>query len=108
MDKTIDKIVRHADYSEKAIERYLAARVKELGGLCLKYSNAGMVGFPDRVCLLPGGVTVWVELKSRGEKPKVLQGIRFKQMASIGHPVHVCASKPDIDEVLKPYKSAQL
>lgn len=28
MDKTIDKIVRHADYSEKAIERYLAARVK--------------------------------------------------------------------------------
>lgn len=22
MDKTIDKIVRHADYSEKAIERY--------------------------------------------------------------------------------------
>ena len=47
MDKTIDKIVRHADYSEKAIERYLAARVKELGGLCLKYSNAGMVGFPD-------------------------------------------------------------
>ena len=108
MSKKIDNIVRHAEVSEKAIERYLAASVKELGGICLKYANAGMVGYPDRICLLPGGVTVWVELKSRGEKPKVLQGIRFKQMASIGHPVHVCASKPDIDEVLKPYKSAQL
>lgn len=108
MSKKIDNIVRHAEESEKAIERYLAACVKELGGICLKYANAGMVGYPDRICLLPGGVTVWVELKSKGEKPRVLQGIRFQQMASIGHPVHVCASKPDIDEVLKPYKSAQL
>ena len=108
MSKKIDSIVRHAEVSEKAIERYLAASVKELGGICLKYANAGMVGYPDRICLLPGGVTVWVELKSKGEKPRVLQGIRFQQMASIGHPVHVCASKPDIDEVLKPYKSARL
>lgn len=108
MKKKIENIVRHAELSEKAIERYLAACIKELGGICLKYANAGMVGYPDRICLLPGGVTVWVELKSKGEKPRVLQGIRFQQMASIGHPVHVCASKAEIDEVLEPYKSAQL
>ena len=108
MKKNIKNIVRHAEVSEKAIERYLCDQVKSLGGICLKYANAGMVGFPDRVCLLPGGVTVWVELKSKGEKPKVLQGIRFQQMESIGHPVHVCASKTEIDEVLKPYKSVQL
>ena len=108
MDKKIDNIVSHAEVSEKAIERYLAESVKKMGGICLKYANAGMVGYPDRICLLPGGVTVWVELKSKGEKPKVLQFIRFKQMASIGHPVHVCASKHDIDELLKPYKSTRL
>ena len=44
MSKKIDNIVRHAEVSEKAIERYLAACVKELGGICLKYANAGMVG----------------------------------------------------------------
>ena len=42
MSKKIDNIVRHAEVSEKAIERYLAACVKELGGICLKYANAGM------------------------------------------------------------------
>ena len=40
MSKKIDNIVRHAEVSEKAIERYLAACVKELGGICLKYANA--------------------------------------------------------------------
>lgn len=107
MDKTIDKIVRHADYSEKAIEHYLAARVKELGGLCLKYSNAGMVGFPDRVCLFPGGATEWIELKSKGEKPRPIQLVRFKQMDSIGHPVHVCDSKESIDRVLTKYEGGR-
>ena len=46
MDKTIDKIVRHADYSEKAIERYLAARVKELGGL---RTGHGILGAEPRL-----------------------------------------------------------
>ena len=98
-----DKIVRHADVSEKAIERYLTNGVKTLGGICLKYSNAGMVGFPDRVCLLPGGVTIWVELKSKGESPKAIQQVRFSQMTKIGHCVYVCDSKEKVDEVLGEY-----
>lgn len=105
MSKKIDNIVRHAEVSEKAIERYLAACVKELGGICLKYANAGMVGYPDRICLLPGGVTVWVELKSKGESVKPIQRVRIEQLERIGHKVHVCDSKEKIDEVLEPYKN---
>jgi len=104
MDKKLENIVRHADVSEKAIERYLTNGVKTLGGICLKYSNAGMVGFPDRVCLLPGGVTIWVELKSKGESPKAIQQVRFSQMAKIGHRVYVCDSKEKVDEVLDEYR----
>lgn len=107
MSKKIDNIVRHAEVSEKSIERYLVASVDRLGGLCLKYANHGKTGFPDRICLLPDGVTVWVELKSKGGRTSPIQHIRFCQMARIGHPVHVCASKAEIDEVLKPYKSLQ-
>lgn len=31
--KNIDRIVKHAEVSEKAIERYLSECVKELGGI---------------------------------------------------------------------------
>ena len=108
MEKKIEKIVKHAEVSEKAIERYLSDSVKELGGICLKYSNPGMVGYPDRICLLPGGVTIWVELKSKGGELKAVQKIRITQLRKIGHTVHVCSSKEAIDEVLEPYKKAAL
>lgn len=106
--KNIDRIVKHAEVSEKAIERYLSECVKELGGTCLKYSNPGMAGYPDRICLLPGGVTIWVELKSKDGELKAIQKIRIDQLRKLGHTVHVCSSKAAIDEVLKPYKPTGL
>ena len=108
MEKKIEKIVKHAEVSEKAIERYLADCVKALGGICLKYSNPGMVGYPDRICLLPGGVTIWVELKSKGGELKSIQKVRIDQLHKIGHTVYVCSSKEAIDGVLKLYKAAAL
>lgn len=103
MKKYLQQVVRHSEVSEKAIERYLADSVKALCGVCLKYSNPGMVGYPDRICLLPGGVTVWVELKSKGEALKAVQKVRICQMAKIGHRVYVCDSKEKVDEVLDEY-----
>ena len=99
MDK-VENIVRHAEVSEKAIERYLVERVKELGGICLKYSNANMVGYPDRVVLLPGGVTIWIELKSKGRRPEKIQQIRIAQLGRLGHTVYVADSKQRVDEIL--------
>lgn len=101
MSKKIDNIVRHANVSEKAIERYLCEVVKSLGGVCLKYSNAGAVGYPDRVALMPDGRCVWVELKSKGKKPTKLQMIRIEQLASLGHQVFVADSKERINEILE-------
>lgn len=101
MSTRIDRIANHAHTSEKALERYLVERVKSLGGVCLKYSNPGMVGYPDRICLLPGGRVLWVELKSKGEKPTAIQLIRHSQMSAIGHSVHVCDSRESIEQMLK-------
>lgn len=106
--RSIEKIVKHADVSEKMIERYLCDSIKQMGGVCLKYSNAGMVGFPDRVCLLPGGVTLWVELKSKDGRLNEVQKIRIRQLRGMGHTVNVCRSKEDVDEVLEPYKCRDL
>lgn len=107
MKRSIEKIVKHAEVSEKAIEQYLIGGVKKLGGICLKYNNPGMVGFPDRVCLLPGGVTLWVELKSKGQQLSTMQRIRITQMMRLGHTVNVCKSKEDIDQILEPYKTSR-
>lgn len=104
MRRQIENITRHAEVSEKAIERYLADRVKALGGVCLKYSNPGMTGYPDRLCVMPEGKTIWVELKSRGRKPEALQEVRFRQLASLGHRVYVCDSREKVDEVLSNYE----
>lgn len=106
--RSIEKIVKHAEVSEKATEQYLTACVKQMGGMCLKYSNPGMVGFPDRVCLLPGGVTLWVELKSKDGRLNEVQKIRIRQLRGMGHTVNVCRSKEDVDEVLEPYKCRDL
>ena len=101
MDKKIENIVRHADVSEKAIEAYLVRKVKDLGGVCLKYSNPGVVGYPDRVVLLPGGFVVWVELKSKGRKPNRVQQLRIDQLRAMGHNVAVVDGKDQVDLLLQ-------
>lgn len=108
MKKSIANIVKHADVSEKMIERYLCDSIKQMGGVCLKYSNAGMVGYPDRICLLSGGVVFWVELKSKDGGLNEVQKIRIRQLRGMGHTVNVCRSKEDVDEVLEPYKCRDL
>lgn len=102
MDKrSIENITHHADVSEKAIERYLVEQAKINGLLCLKYSNPNMVGYPDRLLVLPDGGVIWVELKSRGRKPTKIQQIRMTELTGMGHLVRVIDNKADIDELIK-------
>lgn len=100
----LEHITRHADVSEKAIEKYLVEQVKAIGGLCLKYSNAYMVGYPDRLVCLPGGYTAWVELKSKGKKPSTIQRLRMQELAAMGYEVHTADSKTKIDELITKWR----
>lgn len=105
--KKLEHITNHSEVSEKAIEKYLVQEVKAIGGICLKYSNANMVGYPDRVICLRGGKTVWVELKSRGKKPTKIQAIRQSELVSLGHEVHTIDNKQSIDELIKVWRAEQ-
>lgn len=102
--RSIENLTHHADVSEKAIERYLVEQAKQNGLLCLKYSNPNMVGYPDRLLVLPGGGVVWVELKSKGRKPAKIQQIRIAELIGMGHLVKVIDNKADIDELIKTIK----
>nr|DAZ33040.1 MAG TPA: Nuclease [Caudoviricetes sp.] len=102
--RSIENLTHHADVSEKAIERYLVEQAKQNGLLCLKYSNPNMVGYPDRLLVLPGGGVVWAELKSKGRKPTKIQQIRIAELIGMGHLVKVIDNKADIDELIKTIK----
>lgn len=60
---------------EKEVEQKLKRMIERHGGLCLKWVCPGWLGVPDRICLLPGGLVVFVETKrpvggKRGEMQK--------------------------------------
>lgn len=48
---------------EKDIERKLINMVRRYGGKCPKWVSPGWAGVPDRICLLPGGLIIFVETK---------------------------------------------
>lgn len=97
----IKKLVRHAEISEKAIEAYLVRKVTAMGGECLKFSSHTDTGYPDRLLLLPGGKTIWVEVKSKGEKPRLLQEVRMARLRRLGFEAHVVDSREKVEEILK-------
>ena len=45
---------------EKQIEQALLRRVKELGGMCEKFTSPGRRAVPDRIVTLPGGQIIFV------------------------------------------------
>lgn len=56
---------------EKEIEQKLKKMVERHRGFCLKWVCPGWLGVPDRICLLPGGIVVFVELKRPNGKGKL-------------------------------------
>lgn len=95
----ITRLLHHAETSEKAIEKHLRRRMASLGLPCLKYSNPGESGYPDRLVCLPNGMVLWVELKSRGERPARIQQLRHLQLQGLGHTVVTLDSRAAVDEL---------
>lgn len=95
------RITRRAEVSEKALEPELVRRLNaDLGLECLKYFNPNKPGYPDRLILLPGGRVVWVEVKSRGVKPRPMQVYRHDFLRRMGHIVEVVDSPDGITRVV--------
>lgn len=102
--KQITNLTDHAEVSEKSIEKYLIEQAEANGLLCLKYSNPNMVGYPDRLLVLPGGSVVWVELKSKGRKPTKIQQIRIAGLRNRGHYVWVIDNRKSVDSLMEKYR----
>ena len=86
--------------SEQRLEQRLVQGVKRLGGIAIKFEPPGWAGAPDRILLLPGGRTMFVEVKAPGQRPRALQRYRAEQLQALGFATYVVASDADLAYVL--------
>lgn len=49
---------------ETQIEKWLVRQVRDLGGICDKFTSPSNPGVPDRLIVMPGGRVIFVELKT--------------------------------------------
>jgi hypothetical protein len=82
---------------ESSIERQLKRTVERLDDkiMCLKFESPGMSGVPDRVILLPGGHTVFVELKQPGKHERARQEYVQQKIRDAGFAVFSGVDSPE-------------
>jgi len=84
---------------ERDIERHLVRVVEAAGGRCWKWT--GQRGVPDRIVMLPGGLTLFVEVKTKGGKISPLQRHTIGVMRSLDQMVFVVWSKEDVNQMMR-------
>lgn len=82
---------------ETTIESRLKKEVEKRGGKAMKFVSPGLRGVPDRIILLPGARTIFVELKAPGEVREPLQVKRALELHELGYPVYCLDSHRAVD-----------
>ena len=82
---------------EKQVEAYLCKRIKELGGICEKFTSPSKRSVPDRIVTQPGGIVTFVELKSPQGKPTEKQLRDHALRKKLGARVVILSSYEEID-----------
>lgn len=82
---------------ESTIEARLVREVKKRGGLCYKFTSPGNPGVPDRIVILPGGTTIYVELKTEIGRLAKIQKWQIEELRRRGAVVRVLKG---MDQVL--------
>lgn len=85
---------------ERAIEQRLVRKVREAGGLALKWVSPSTAGVPDRIVFMPGGRVVFVELKRPGGKLSAIQVRMCDRLERLGADVRVIDSPEGVDALI--------
>ncbi len=91
---------------ESSLERKLKRAVERAGGIAAKFVSPGYDGMPDRLVLLPGGRSAFVEVKARGERPRRLQEARHRRLRALGFRVYVLDREEQIGGIIDEIRSA--
>lgn len=93
--------MRTSETSEKVFERTASKYVETVGGMAVKLPSQFISGLPDRLFLLPGANVVFVEFKSTGCKPRKLQEVIMRRIASLGFTVLVVGTVTEYEELIR-------
>lgn len=85
---------------ESALERRLVREVERIGGTAPKWTSPGNAGVPDRIVILPGGRTVFVEMKAPGKPLDPLQERWARLLRRLGHDHYKIDSDEAIDRFI--------
>lgn len=73
---------------ESALEKKCKQFIdKNCQGKFIKLQGVGNKGEPDRLIVLPNGITLFCELKKPGQKPSKLQFKKLRALRDMGHHV---------------------
>jgi len=86
---------------ESELEKKLKTEIRKRKGLALKFLSPGNAGVPDRLVLLPGGNSFFVELKAPGKKPRELQKEWLSKLRRVGFRALVVASEEELIDLLE-------
>jgi len=85
-------------FRESAVEAYFVRRVKDAGGVAMKFSSPSHRGVPDRLVLWPDATCEFVELKAPCKKPTLQQLHEHGKLRKLGFTVSVLDSREAVDE----------
>lgn len=86
---------------ESEIEAWLKSRVEKLGGMFLKFTSPGNDGVPDRIVIMPAGICVFVELKTRKGKLSEIQKYQIRKLLDCCQQVAVVYGPDAAEDFLK-------
>lgn len=93
---------------ENTVEDYLVDKVKALGGVALKGAVPGR-RFLDRIVILPGGRTIYVECKRPiGGRHSVHQGETLERLQALSHEIARVKTRAEVDTMLAPAPQTHL
>jgi hypothetical protein len=85
---------------ERDVEAYFVSRMSTTfpGARIAKFT--ARMHDPDRICLLPGGVTVFVELKRPGASLRAGQARAADRLRALGFACYVATTTAGVDAVV--------
>lgn len=87
--------------SEKILEKLLGDEIKKHKGFCFKLLANYVAGLPDRICLLPGGIIFFAEIKTTKKKPTKIQLAIHKKIRNLGFEVFVIDTSEQIKKLIE-------
>ena len=85
---------------ERDIEDYLRTQVKKIGGYAYKFSSPMKRAVPDRICIFPGGIVYFIEVKKPKGELTPAQQRELTKLRDFGCLVTTIWSVEDVDRFI--------